>query len=738
MDRYAAIPAPPGKNAPDQSSQRFRRPSETQSVSSSSRRLVESASSGSNAQSRGSLQAEQRYVPKVPSDHFINLSLSLSQVSAKRAGTAEAELRNFDGVASDIAKIKAVQNKACSQPSRNSSSKLPKTRISNSGGSGDVSQEASANLSQPEVVVSQQEASKRDSVQSVQSAREDSVSSEASSTIGGMPGDSSELVANLHPELVEATKHFRKVGSDGTRKSIVSLKSHLREKLDRAATNAMMNTSALVNLGRRKSTVVLDGETTHNKLGFSQARTRAQQPRQVVHIEADLDLLYEATAQKPKIGTIQEEDFHGKKSRKTGGNVRIASLGLSDIFGDIKSKSGHQVGGSFPSKGSRGTSIMVGKDLSGDENKDIPKGIMKSRTTISGIPQDPSAARTSRILHKSNTVGVEKLQPIPPSRVSQKTLQPVAARHGPRITQLGSKISSDMEALESAKPSPRGKQSVNLSVMKQKKKKQKDYTPRVTEQPGGDLELGFEELKGLGNVTRDCDASRVFKLASELNMPVDDVRMAKYFWDEADADKNGVVSQQEFQKLLAKTLSHKCDREIPAGMLRVGLFQNLDQDGDDNLDFEEFAKWFSAHSFMEDVLLTEEQRHLRTISRKYEMSFAEVERIKHEFDHGDHDGSGHIDIDEFHQVLYKLIKVPHDHDGHSLEMPASRVHQFWKEIDQDGSGEVDFEEFLSWYIRYFRNDGSNSSNSHPIDSFYKAIRPVAGSHDPAVDSHLSK
>merc|ERR1712118_140273 len=129
---------------------------------------------------------------------------------------------------------------------------------------------------------------------------------------------------------------------------------------------------------------------------------------------------------------------------------------------------------------------------------------------------------------------------------------------------------------------------------------------------------------------------------------------------------------------------------------------------------------------MEDFLLNEEQRDLRIISRKYEMSLIEVERIKNEFDHGDHDKSGHIDLEEFHEVLYKLLKVPPH-----LEMPESRVNQFWKEIDQDGSGEVDFEEFLSWYIRYFRNDGSNSNNSHQIDSFYKAIRPVASAPDAA-------
>jgi Ca2+-binding EF-hand superfamily protein len=297
------------------------------------------------------------------------------------------------------------------------------------------------------------------------------------------------------------------------------------------------------------------------------------------------------------------------------------------------------------------------------------------------------------------------------------------------MTQVGSKIANDVEALDSNKASPKGRKSVSLTEMKKKgKKKPKESRSEETENTG---EVMVDPLQGLGlKIPRECDASQIVRLANELNMPVEDVRFAKWFWDEADTNKNGSVSQFEFQQMLAKMLSHKCEREIPATMLRVGIL-DADQDGDNELDFEEFAKWFSAHSFMEDVLLSQEQRHLRNISRKYEVSLVEVERIKHEFDHGDHDGSGHIDLEEFHHVLYKLIKVPHDHAGHSLEMPASRVLQFWKEIDQDGSGEVDFEEFLSWYIRYFRNDGSVSNNaeSHPIDNFYKSIRPVACSQD---------
>merc|ERR1711990_1035060 len=83
---------------------------------------------------------------------------------------------------------------------------------------------------------------------------------------------------------------------------------------------------------------------------------------------------------------------------------------------------------------------------------------------------------------------------------------------------------------------------------------------------------------------------------------------------------------------------------------------------------------------------------------------------------------GLLEFNEFKVLLYRLMKIP----AH-LEMPQSRVKQFWAEIDIDGSGNVDFEEFLQWYMRYFDLAGGGQLIS-PIEHFYKSVRQLLPDH----------
>eukprot|EP00747_Dinoflagellata_sp_TGD_P184855 gnl/TRDRNA2_/TRDRNA2_40889_c0_seq1.p1 gnl/TRDRNA2_/TRDRNA2_40889_c0~~gnl/TRDRNA2_/TRDRNA2_40889_c0_seq1.p1 ORF type:complete len:681 (+),score=63.48 gnl/TRDRNA2_/TRDRNA2_40889_c0_seq1:70-2112(+) len=216
----------------------------------------------------------------------------------------------------------------------------------------------------------------------------------------------------------------------------------------------------------------------------------------------------------------------------------------------------------------------------------------------------------------------------------------------------------------------------------------------------------------------------LWHLAIELRIPVEALRAAFELFEEHS--DNGELSADGFANVLC-TLTHvSCVEELPNGMIN-DCFMSADKDRSDGLDFAEFARWFSRHGFSEEVLLTQEQRELRTVARRYQMPLVDVERYKAAFDSYDSDNSGMIDYDEFVKLLYVLIKVPN-----SMELPVSRVKQFWSEVDTDGSGSIGFEEFLVFYKRFFADS--------PLEAFYSQIRPVNVRHkaDFAKQDHLSR
>merc|ERR1712032_887367 len=116
----------------------------------------------------------------------------------------------------------------------------------------------------------------------------------------------------------------------------------------------------------------------------------------------------------------------------------------------------------------------------------------------------------------------------------------------------------------------------------------------------------------------------------------------------------------------------------------------------DKLKFKEFAQWYSRYGYCEDVLLTQTQRWLRELARKYDLHDHDIERYKARFDDFDIDGDGRMAFAEFGDFLCAMAKVP----AH-LNLPPSRVKQFWKDTDVDDSGTIDFEEFVIFFKKLF-------------------------------------
>lgn len=206
----------------------------------------------------------------------------------------------------------------------------------------------------------------------------------------------------------------------------------------------------------------------------------------------------------------------------------------------------------------------------------------------------------------------------------------------------------------------------------------------------------------------------LWRLGIQLNIPVDELKAALALFDLYSVDS--MLSKVAFGKVLCRLTGVRMEDELPDGLANES-WGVADEDFSGAIDFVEFARWYAAHGFSEEVLLTEEQRIVRHVARNNGLALAEVERIKSHFDTFDTDGSGQIDAEEFRNLLCQLIRVP----GH-LELPASRVRQFWQETDIDGSGEVEFEEFLLFYRRYF--DITGQVEACPFEQFYRAIRPV--------------
>jgi len=119
------------------------------------------------------------------------------------------------------------------------------------------------------------------------------------------------------------------------------------------------------------------------------------------------------------------------------------------------------------------------------------------------------------------------------------------------------------------------------------------------------------------------------------------------------------------------------------------------------LDFAQFATWFSSRCFCEDVSLDKERKQMRRIALKHSLHHSEVESYKHMFNRFDTDNSGTIDSNEFAELLCTCIKAPA-----SIGLPAARMKNLWQIADQDGDHEIDFEEFLTFYTKYLGTDST--------------------------------
>jgi len=204
-----------------------------------------------------------------------------------------------------------------------------------------------------------------------------------------------------------------------------------------------------------------------------------------------------------------------------------------------------------------------------------------------------------------------------------------------------------------------------------------------------------------------------FDLATSLNLPAGQVTEAWKMFKRYDKDNDGLLAPYDFQLLLRAVLRERFPsaREVPRELFREALeIQSTSM----AVTFNDFLTWITQNSFTEDLLLSDDERFVRRIARRFNVPLLEVEKVKGHFDSFDTDASGHIEEVEFKMLLGKLLNLPN-----AESLPESRVRSFWRELDDDSSGIVEFHEFIPWYLGYFGGGGAS-----PLVNFYRRVRPV--------------
>merc|ERR1712150_61368 len=174
----------------------------------------------------------------------------------------------------------------------------------------------------------------------------------------------------------------------------------------------------------------------------------------------------------------------------------------------------------------------------------------------------------------------------------------------------------------------------------------------------------------------------------------------------------GTITTQSFADMLQNLSQAQNSCTLPEELL-YNCFSMADSNGNGSLDFEEFALWYSTCSFREELVCSDEQIELRAIAKRQEIDLNEIGKYKKAFEGFDLDKDGLIDRDEFVHLLGSVLKLP----SH-LDIPASRVKQFWFEADNDSNGSISFEEFLIFYRQYF-STADRGQNTCPIEDFYR-------------------
>lgn len=165
--------------------------------------------------------------------------------------------------------------------------------------------------------------------------------------------------------------------------------------------------------------------------------------------------------------------------------------------------------------------------------------------------------------------------------------------------------------------------------------------------------------------------------------------------------KDDVMTFELFQETVRKMMNVASIADIDPKLVAI-KWRQVDKDGSNYVDFEEFLLWRLSVCYTEELAVDSSERWIRNIARTHCVPLIDVERFKAVFDHYDADSSGVIDEDEFKKVLIDVMKIK---DTSAISDRVLKT--FYMEALAQGSKRtLDFEAFLVWYTTMF--DGSLS------------------------------
>jgi len=221
--------------------------------------------------------------------------------------------------------------------------------------------------------------------------------------------------------------------------------------------------------------------------------------------------------------------------------------------------------------------------------------------------------------------------------------------------------------------------------------------------------MGLMNLDGVQAIpTCGKDVVEVCRLAKTMQVPVSEMQQwyvlfrdhAEPLVSGAELLLDGHICQEQFVKLVRNNLISDseilADRSIERVRLSIErVFEAVDVNHDGALSFYEFVESMRILSFDGDFNVTPEERELRRMAKKYNLSPAELDKYKKIFDELDEDHSGRIEDREFETLLHRCGSIPRN-----IGISAKRRQSLWLLADPNHDGGIDFEEFLVFNLKY--------------------------------------